>query len=207
MDLRLKNSSVFTIAGPSLSGKTVFVRQLITYAPILFEKPFTDIHWFCSFIPLHGERLPGVKYHKGLPSNFNMLQPGCCCVLDDLMMETTNDKHVTNLATKYVHHLPMTLFNVVQNVFHKGGESRTRNLNTHYLVLFKNPRDKTQIDYLSRQMFPKKKNFLTKVYEDVTEEHPYSYIMIDLHQQTPEAVRVRTNILPYEAPMIVFKPL
>ena len=42
-----------------------------------------------------------------------------------------------------------------------------------------------------------------QVYEDVTAK-PYSYLFIDLHQKTPEVIRVRTNILPGEGMLTVF---
>ena len=36
----------------------------------------------------------------------------------------------------------------------QGKSSRTINLNTNYIILFKNPRDKYQVYLLARQMFP-----------------------------------------------------
>ena len=74
---------------------------------------------------------------------------------------------------------------------------RTISLNTHFLVLYKNPRDKSQIRVLSNQMFPGKKNFLVEAYSEATKT-PHSYLLIDLHPETPELFRVRTNIFPGE---------
>ena len=47
------------------------------------------------------------------------------------------------------------------------------------------------------------KPWVMQVYEDVTAK-PYSYLFIDLHQKTPEVIRVRTNILPGEGMLTVF---
>ena len=44
--------------------------------------------------------------------------------------------------TKYVHHRNLSIMYIVQNVFCQGKRSRTIVLNTKYMVLFKNPRDK-----------------------------------------------------------------
>jgi hypothetical protein len=42
------------------------------------------------------------------------------------------------------------------------------NLNTHYLVLFKNPRDANQVATLARQMYPSKSKFVLEAFEDAT---------------------------------------
>ena len=39
---------------------------------------------------------------------------------------------------------------LVQNLFPKNKETRTISLNAHYMVVFKNPRDKSQISHLTR---------------------------------------------------------
>ena len=79
-------------------------------------------------------------------------------------------------------------------MFHQGGQHRTRNLNVHYLVLFKNPRDSTAIDFVARQAFPDKRKFLLQAYKDATFDQPYGYLFLDFTQQCPENLRVRTDI-------------
>ena len=83
----------------------------------------------------------------------------------------------------------MTVVFIVQNVFYHRREIRTICLNAHYLVLYKNPRAKSQIRYLAHQIFPDNSKYLTKVYEHATRE-PHSYLLIDLHPETPEQYRV-----------------
>ena len=75
------------------------------------------------------------------------------------------------------------------------------NLNSHYIVLFKNPRDMAQITYLSRQMYSGKKNFLTDAFQDAT-SHPYGYLFLDLKADTDDELRVRTNIFPGETTFV-----
>ena len=87
----------------------------------------------------------------------------------------------------------MTVIFITQNLFHQGGNHRTRNLNVHYLVIFKNPRDQTVIDYLARQAFPSNRNYLIEAYQDATKD-PHGYLFIDFTQQCPDDMRVRTDI-------------
>lgn len=66
-------------------------------------------------------------------------------------------------------------------------------LNTNYMVLFKNPRDITQVDVLGQQMYGKKA--FAKAYKMAT-DIPHGYLLIDLKQQTPDQLRLRSNIFP-----------
>jgi hypothetical protein len=54
-------------------------------------------------------------------------------------------------------------------------------------------------------MFPDQPRLLPAAYKDAVSTKPHGYLMLDLRQETPEALRLRTNILPHELPMIVYK--
>ena len=72
---------------------------------------------------------------------------------------------------------------------------RTSNLNSHYLVMYKNPLDKGQAAILGRQMYPSKwRNFVAAMEEATCA--PYSYLLIDLKPDTPEEYRIRGEIFP-----------
>ena len=67
-------------------------------------------------------------------------------VFDDQMI----DQRIVNLFTRGSHHRNLSVIYIVQNVFHQGKGSRSISLNSHYLVLFKNPRDKLQVLTLAK---------------------------------------------------------
>ena len=46
-------------------------------------------------------------------------------------------------------------------------------------------------------MYPTEKNFLPDAFADATAA-PYSYLLLDLHPETPEHLRVRAKIFPGE---------
>ncbi|OOZ15362.1 hypothetical protein BOW28_11740 [Solemya velum gill symbiont] len=85
----------------------------------------------------------------------------------------------------------------MQNLFYHGKENRTMSLNSHYLVLFKNPRDQQQIGFLARQMYPGKPKFLLDKYVTHT-ERPFGYLIVDLKPDTPETRRLLSNVFPEE---------
>jgi hypothetical protein len=67
------------------------------------------------------------------------------------------------------------------------------NLNTHHIVLFKNPRDAGQVSTLARRMYPGKRKFVVEAYKDATKEL-YGYLLIDLKPETDDSYRIRTRI-------------
>ena len=62
------------------------------------------------------------------------------------------------------------------------------------MVLFKNPRDDCQIQNLARLMYPKDPLYLVQVYERVMTLGLYSYLFIDLKQETLDNMTLRVNI-------------
>ena len=72
------------------------------------------------------------------------------------------------------------------------------------MIVFKNPRDSLAISTLARQMYPNNTNFLVQSFQDATKK-PYGYLLLDLHQRTPENMRLRTNILPGQMQIVYVK--
>ena len=115
-------------------------------------------------------------------------------VIDDLFTEATKENDFTNLFTKVARHREVTVIFITQNLFHQGGQHRTRNLNVHYLVIFKNPRDSTVLDFLARQAYPSNRNFLMDAFKDATNNIPHGYLFLDFTQSCKDELRVRTDI-------------
>lgn len=191
-DVRLKLGSVMMVCGPSQCGKTVFVNNLLQQYDTIFNPPPKHIIWhYGEIIPEH--RLKHVHYVGGLPETENIKQ-NSIIVIDDLFLEAAKSDSITNLFTRVSHHRRCFIIFITQNLYHSSKSSRTRSLNTHYLVLFKNIRDNTVIHTLARQMYPSCGGFLVEAFRHAT-THPYSYIFLDLRTETPDVLRVRANII------------
>lgn len=100
-----------------------------------------------------------------------------------------------DLFTKGSHHKNLSVIFITQNVFHQGRGQRDISLNSNYIVIFKNPRDRAQIQQLARQVYPENPKFLQEAYHDAT-SRPHGYLLLDLKQSTPEEYRVRSCIFP-----------
>ena len=83
-------------------------------------------------------------------------------VFDDQMIDASKNKRIVNLFTRGSHHRNLSMIYIMQNLFHQGKGGRRIILNGHYLVLFKNPRDKLQILTLAKQMYPGQTDFFFK---------------------------------------------
>ena len=73
------------------------------------------------------------------------------------MQTASENQFVENLFTNG-RHLNMS-FSSVKIYFFMGKKSITISLNSTYIMVFKNPRDHTQIRHLACQMFPSKPKF------------------------------------------------
>ena len=125
-------------------------------------------------------------------------------ILDDLISQCSNDQRVVDLFTRGSHHRGITVLLLTQNLFPPGKLSRTLSLNAHYMLIFRNPGDSLGIATLARtQMYPKNVDYLLdqESYNDAT-KRPYGYLLLDLHQLTPESMRLRTNIFPGEKQIV-----
>lgn len=192
------------VAGPTGSGKTVFVRKLLKYNQDLIEKPPQKIIWcYGVYQKAYTEMMaevPTIEFIEGFPSSFDgVIDPNLrnLIIVDDLMAECTKDANMTSLFTRGSHHRNLSVIFIVQNLFHAGKETRTISLNAQYLVIYKNPRDKSQITHLGRQLYPGQTKYVQEAYNDAT-KNPYGYLLIDLKANTLESHRLRTHIFPNE---------
>ena len=150
---------------------------------------------FCSFT----QEIPSIEFYEGLPTNIEVMfdrSKRNICIIDDLMQSASGNQLAENLFTNG-RHLNLSVVSLSQSLFYTGKKCRTISLNSTCIVVFKNPRDQTQIRHLACQMFPSKPKFLQAAYEEETKD-PYRYLFLDFHPNSPEFARVGGNIFPYD---------
>ena len=190
--MNFKHPFTAIIAGPSGSGKTVFTRKLIEHASRIIAPPPQRLVWCYGIYQPFFNEMKSVEFMEGV-SDANLFdgQQRTLLILDDLMHET--DDRVSQIFTRVSHHKSLSVLYLTQNLFYKTKQNRTMSLNAHYLVLFKNPRDMTQISHLAAQMYPGKSKYMIESYRDAT-SIPFSYLLVDLKSDTEEKMRLRSNI-------------
>lgn len=201
-DARFQHPFSLVVSGPSNCGKTFFVKDIIANADRVISQRFDNVVYIYScWQPLYDQllKIRKITFVNGLPESLcdDDLLPvtqNNLLIIDDVMNDACNSLEVQNVFTKYVHHRNLSCIYLVQNVFIQGKASRTISLNTNYLILFKNPRDKCQIMLLARQMFPGNTQHFLESFNDAT-HLPFGYLLIDYKAMTPEHLRLRTSVL------------
>ena len=184
--------------------KVRFVKRVLESGEEMIDGAPENITWcYGMYQPAYDEMqmsIPNITFVEGIPSDLeSMIDPSIrnLIVLDDMMQELSNDQRITNLFTKGCHHRNLSVIFILQNIFHRGKELRDVSLNCHYLVLFKSPRDSSQVTHLAKQMFPGHSKYMQEAFQDAT-SRPYGYLLCDLKPETLTDFQLRTNIFPGE---------
>lgn len=208
-----KHPFTFIVTGPTQSGKTQFTKELLKRSVDYISPPPTHIYWCSgqddSIQKKHIQSeikncnpFPALEFHHGMPTdiefdpkNINLL------VLDDLMRAATKSDEINDIFTKKSHHQNLSVILLLQNLFTKNKHTRELSINTKYLTVFKNPRDKSQIRHLSTQVSGYNSSFVQKAFNHAT-ERPHGYLLFDFDQSTPDDHRLITGIFPpFELPI------
>ena len=156
---RFHTACSLLIVGPSGSGKTHFTQELLLDNLHFFDTNPATIHycygvWQNKFKPMQKR---GIRFHEGIPDSEDLpgwFPQGGLLVMDDLMDESSGDKRVLDLFTKFSHHQNITVLYLCQDTFPNGKYAKNISRNAHYIVTFKNPRDQLGVRNLRLQSFP-----------------------------------------------------
>lgn len=186
--------------GPSACGKTTFLKQVIDQKLIL-PWPEEIIYFYGSewqgtvFDDLKNKN--GVSFIPGFDENIlkeKSGKSGTLVICDDLILEMKDSEAAANIFMRGSHHMNMSVILIEQSLFPKGKQSVAMKQNCQYTVIFKSPSDMLAVSTFARQMFPANKGkFLVESFHDCT-RLPFTYLIVDAKQNTPDVLRVVTQI-------------
>jgi hypothetical protein len=219
LQIPFRHPTTVLIAGPTSCGKTHFLLQLLAneafqpapqrivcvygeWQPAYdqLRKIGSSIRAETEFVRNPTPEAMAELYETFNPSVRNLL------ILDDQMTNSkigNCDGGLTKLFAQGSHHRNLTVIYIVQNLFNQSREMRNVSLNSHYLLLFRNARDKTQVRTLGQQMYPTDPQFLLRAFEDATKK-PHGYLLVDLHPSSEDSLRIRTDIL---GSTVIYQPV
>ena len=210
------------IAGPTQSGKTTLLKKIISQCDNgLLEPPPNEIvycfsRWQEAYddIKMSRAKLAHFNLSSNAPINFIQGLPDfdnfdstkrTLLILDDLMSQCGKDSRILDIFTTDSHHRNISVIFVTQNIFSQEKNCRTISLNSQYIILTNNPRDRLQLIILAKQMFPGSTQFFTEAYKDAVTCKDYGYLLMDFTQQTHEENRIQTGIFENEDRIIYRK--
>lgn len=195
-DLKFQHPFCMMVAGPSQCGKTRFIMDLLKHRLELIEPAPTRVVYCYSVWQSNYDdmkhMIPSIEFQQGVPA-LDGIDPddNNIIILDDLMSECIDDKNILHLFTVGSHHNNISPIFLTQNIFCKGKHARSISLNSHYLILFRNPRDPSQVWHLGRQIYPRNMKYFEEAFNDAVSQ-PYGYLVVDLKQETRDELRLRT---------------
>ena len=183
-----------SVVGPSGSGKTRLIFKMLA-PPTTFKPTLGKIYYFYKeYQHLFKEMQDKIEDIEFLPClEFEMIKnlENCLLVFDDSCEEIYQEKEFVKLAVSGRHKKVNCIF-VKHNLFHQSKWSRTIDLNTTHIILFKSPRDVQQIDVFGRQL--NNTEFIRDCYKKATSE-PFGHFMIDFDPRTSDSLRYCSNIV------------
>ncbi len=211
--MKLESPSCWFISGPTGSGKSYFLSQLIRHRQKMFKHPPVAFHYaYKVYQPeLFGEMQArdGVKFHEGLPTREQLIQWSrdangrhIGVILDDMQHSVCSSQTVAEAFGVLSHHLGISLFVISQNLFPRAKYSRDIVLNSHYVVLFLSKRDRLMVMTLARQLCAGQSAYFMSAYDSAMNERKFPYLLIDLHPCTERKYFLRTSLFPGEMTVV-----
>ena len=188
-----QSPSTCLVTGPTSCGKTYLMLRILENRKNLFSQDVKRIIWcYTVYQDIFDKFRDIIEFHEGI-YDVTGVSGGehTVIIIDDLMHEL--NKNVAETFTVHSHHRNVTVFFITQNLFHKSKYMRDVSLNSHYIILFPQRRDISQIRTLAQQMFPREHDEFMTVYKEATSSK-YGYLLCDLHPKNTHRVLLRTNI-------------
>ena len=178
------------VVGPTQSGKTYFVQQILKHNRIVYEEQKSTKELKTSL----GK---SIRFERGVPElseNLCEINPryNNIIILDDLMAEATDSPVVSRLFTQGRHRNASVIL-LLQNMFPKGKYNTDISRNAQYLALFRSPSDRKQIGIIGERMFDKNiVHFMNAYYKET--EKPFGYLLVDNKPDTPADKQILADL-------------
>ena len=175
------------LVGPGGSGKTRLIYSMLS-SPTTFYPPIEKtFNFYREYQPLFqgmSERL-NIEFIPCLDFEKIKNLENCLFVFDISCEEIYQEQAFVKLAVTGRHGKLHCIF-VKHNLFHESKWSRTIDLNTTHVILFKSLRDLQQFDNFGRQL--KQLDFIREAYQRATTKS-FGHLLIDFDPKTNDVLR------------------
>ena len=192
------------VCGASGQGKSTFVEKIITdpkYWKERFDKILYCYGIYSKTVESLSKNAPQIQLISGLPRNLlakplDVLNPqeNSLIILDDVSLESQESKELTSFISRGLSHTNSSLISIEHFLFSPSQQRRNQSFHYHQLILFKSSRNLNQLNTLARQLGICTSKELIEAYKDSMQK-PYSHLVLDLRSETPEELRILTNVL------------
>ena len=191
VDVRFKHPFNMVLAGPSQSGKSWFVREMLAHKQIT-PYPSHVVLAYKEWQPLYDDMKEQglvqsfVQGLDGVSNEINGVTP-TLIILDDLQKEVASNEFVSSMFMRGSHHRNCSCIFIVQNLYFQGRKSRDIALNAHYYVIFRNPGDQIQLKEFARRRG--QHDMIMHAYSKHC-SRKHTFLIIDNSQHTDDRIKM-----------------
>ena len=215
-DCRLTQPFNMLVSGPSKSGKTTFISNVMKVMDDMFHnKPKHIILYYANIQPLYNELFESKLINEMINFNdteptyediFNKVEPykndnGSLIIFDDTLSDIKPG--FEKVFQVLGHHTNCSLIYIAQNLFYDNKTYRNVTHQLDYIILMRNQRNASQIKTLAGQLCPGNPKYIIESYRAATQV-PFSYLFIDCGANSAKELRLRSHIFPHEVPYSVY---
>ena len=194
-----------SVVGPTMSGKTTFVVELLSERARVFSEVPEKVIWLYGTTAVHIEKMKRnfprgfIDFYHNIPNDFEETLAKSCkdyitlVVLDDLQEEVTNSLQMLKLFTMTCHHKNVSVIFLMQDIFNTGRYRKTLLRNSQYMAVFDTQLDATLKQHLAAKLLPRRNDIFYQIYENAT-NRKFGYLFISGHPHGDSVLRFRTNI-------------
>ena len=203
-DIRFKENFKIFVCGPSRCGKTVFIKDLLQNIPSITKQNISKVIyvykvWQQIFedMKLQGLVHFFLREEENIVEKIKKLSFGeySLVIFDDLI-NSKNLEEISNLFVVDGRHSNYSMIFTSQRMFVNNEYFRQISNNCDYIVVFKNPRNYSEIRTLAQQLTPMSLDLL-EIYTKATKD-PFTYLFINLTQECNEDVKFLSHLFDYD---------
>ena len=210
---KFKSPFALAISGPSQSGKSHFILNLLknheqlfdcVFQRVIYCQPSSLVHTSNAYFSSIKAIFPLAELISGLPSVSKLHlditgSPPALLIIDDLQTEFLNSIEMLHLLTAGVNHCKVSCIVTLQSYYGKSRFGKSLLRNVTYKCFFLNRLDRRELKYISMEITPNFPNFMESNFNFLFENFPKycQYILIDGHfASSIPNLYVRSNLFP-----------
>ena len=192
-------------------GKTSLLCKILANNKDVFIQPPTSIHIFFSenqpaYSDIQEKADIPVFLYQEEPTTHHSFESNSVVIFDDFQQNSNALKVINTFFTKIAHHHNLYVFFICQNLYDPQNKIvRSINLNSTILILFNNIRDRGVISTLNKQL-GFKSGYLKEIISDIVKTSSRNYLLIDLHPDTEEKLRLRSSVFLEFPSCVIYTP-
>ena len=195
-DIRLKENFKIFISGPSRSGKTVFVKNLLQKLGIFSKSPTKLVTLvYKIYQPIYNELNLSYIIEDGPNLKeriINLTNGQPMLIIFDDCINSLQLPEISDFFLVDGRHRNLSCIFISQKIFINNDNFREITQNSDYFIIFKNPRNIQEIRTLNGQMTPGSVELIS--YYKLATSDPFSYLFINLTQECRNEVKYLSHL-------------